>query len=146
MMTVAIPVATEGNLNSGKDDGKSMRKGLMERLVTRHADQLVGLSRDDVLPGLKEDEFREIEPYLSLGHQLRAAMPPVFAGAEYRSRLRRDLVACASRRRLPSVQTERAPFWQNRWVWAGAAGSLLSVVGVVAVLLLHQRSAAHSKL
>lgn len=118
----------------------------MEKLVTRHADQLVGLTDEDALAGLRARDIVEIEPYVHLGRQLRATMTPIPVGVEYRSRLRRDLVVCASRKRLPAVQTERAPFWQNRWVWAGAAGSLLSVIGVVAAVLLRQRSIAHSKL
>lgn len=125
---------------------RSMRRSKIVNLLARHTDRLVGIGTDDDLAHMTGRDAAEIGPYMHLGSRLQAAMQPVSPSMEFRSRLRSELMAAAKKSEV-NVQQEPAPIWQNRWVLVGAAaGSVLSVAGVVTAVLLHQRSAAHSKL
>jgi len=124
-----------------------MRRSKMTDLLVRYADRLVGIQTDDELAHLTAGDVAEIGPYMHLSGQLNAAMQPVSPVKEFRSRLKSELMAAAARKKEPVVRSETSPIWQNRWVLVGAAaGSVLSVAGVVTAVLLHQRSVAHSKL
>ena len=126
---------------------RRMRRSKIVNLLSRYSDRLVGIGIDDDLTHLEARDAAEIGPYMHLTSQLQAAMKPVSPPMEFRSRLKNELVAAAVKKNAPVVRVESPPIWQNRWVLAGAAaGSVLSVAGVVMAVLLHQRSAAHSKL
>jgi 2-polyprenyl-6-methoxyphenol hydroxylase-like FAD-dependent oxidoreductase len=123
----------------------TMRRRRLVKILAQYADRLPTTTTEDDLIHLNPREAEEIAPYLRLSEQIRAAMEPVSPSQEFRSKLRDDLVA--AKNNIPVADTKASPIWHNRWVLVGAAaGSILSVAGVVTAVLLHQRSVAHSKL
>ncbi|MCS7261397.1 MAG: hypothetical protein NZ765_11590 [Anaerolineae bacterium] len=77
-----------------------------------------------------------------LTERLHAALVPVSPRAEFQARLKESLLAAASQR-LAAERESRIAALRRRWMLIGAAAgslSMLSVAGIVAAVLLHQRT------
>lgn len=77
-----------------------------------------------------------------LTERLHDALVPVSPRAEFRARLKENLLAAASQR-LAAERESRIAALRRRWMLIGAAAgslSMLSVAGIVAAVLLHQRT------
>ena len=77
-----------------------------------------------------------------LTERLHDALVPVSPRAEFQARLKENLLAAASQR-LAAEREGRIAALRRRWMLIGAAAgslSMLSVAGIVAAVLLHQRT------
>lgn len=77
-----------------------------------------------------------------LTERLHDALVPVSPRAEFQVRLKENLLAAASQR-LAAERESRVAALRRRWMLIGAAAgslSMLSVAGIVAAVLLHQRT------
>ncbi len=78
----------------------------------------------------------------SLTEHLQKTLVPVPPRAEFRSRLKESLIAAASQR-MAAERESRVAALRRRWMLIGAAAgslSMLSVAGIIAAVLLHQRT------
>lgn len=89
------------------------------------------------LPSVEPDDV----PRLSqLAGQLAGVLAPVSPRPAFEARLKESLLAAASQR-LAAERESRVSALRRRWVLIGAAaGSVMSVAGIVAAVLLHQRT------
>ncbi len=125
-----------------------MRKAKIANLVNGYADQLIGIRADDPLAELSGKQLAEIETFLQLSRQLHETIKPTHPDPVFRARLKGELMtAIGSRSEEREMAIIKAAANPHRWVWVGAAaGSMvLSVAGVIAALLLHQRAVAQTK-
>ncbi|PWH19321.1 MAG: hypothetical protein DDG58_05125 [Ardenticatenia bacterium] len=77
-----------------------------------------------------------------LTERLHDALVPVSPRADFQARLKESLLAAASQR-LAAERESRIAALRRRWMLIGAAAgslSMLSVAGIVAAVLLHQRT------
>lgn len=77
-----------------------------------------------------------------LTERLHDTLVPISPRAEFRARLKESLLAAASQR-LAAERQSRIAALRRRWMLIGAAAgslSMLSVAGIVAAVLLHQRT------
>lgn len=77
-----------------------------------------------------------------LTERLHDALVPVSPRAEFQARLKESLLAAASQR-LAAERESRVAALRRRWMLIGAAAgslSMLSVAGIIAAVLLHQRT------
>jgi len=92
----------------------------------------------DYLPYTKRVDVASLR---QLTERLHEALVPVSPREEFRARLKENLLAAASQR-LAAERESRIAALRRRWVLIGAAAgslSMLSVAGIVAAVLLHQR-------
>jgi len=72
--------------------------------------------------------------------RLKVVCVPVTPRSDFQARLKERLLAAASQR-LAAEKESRISALRNRWVLIGAAAaSALSVAGIVAAVLFHQRT------
>ncbi|MGQ9501553.1 MAG: hypothetical protein ACUVSF_12815 [Anaerolineae bacterium] len=77
-----------------------------------------------------------------LTERLHDTLVPVSPRAEFQARLKESLLAAASQR-LAAERESRVAALRRRWMLIGAAAgslSMLSVAGIIAAVLLHQRT------
>ena len=94
-----------------------------------------------------EDDLRlpSVDPHdlprLSrLAGELAGVLEPVCPRPAFQVRLKESLLAAASQR-LAAERESRVSELRRRWVFIGAAaGSMVSLAGIVAAVLLHQRA------
>jgi hypothetical protein len=76
-----------------------------------------------------------------LSGQIKDVLVPVPHRPAFQAKLRASLLAAASQRLAVQQMESRVSFWRRRWILVGAAaGSVLWVAGIVAALLVHQRT------
>ena len=122
-----------------------MRKRQLIRIIADHSDRLVRDKADERGKALSPAELSEVAPFLQLNERLKKTLIPVTSSAEFRANLKDSLMANAAQRQSLTPGSARIPPLQRKWVIIGAAaGSAISVAGIVAAVLLHQRSAAHT--
>jgi hypothetical protein len=120
-----------------------MRK--IAEALAAYIDYLVGLGPtcpDD--QQLTPADRAQLEVLLSIADQLKRVLTPVAPRPDFESRLRESLLAAAVQRSTLSGRNGRAPgLVRRRWVLIGAAaGSLLSMAGIITAVILRQRSVA----
>jgi hypothetical protein len=74
-------------------------------------------------------------------------MTPIEVRAEFRAKLKKELMARANQLVEENrIEAKQVPLFHRRWVIIGAAAGsvVLSVAGIVAAVLLRQRSVVHS--
>jgi hypothetical protein len=99
------------------------------------ADHVEGLARDEELANRLLSENREqateLAPLFQLASALKEALTPVVPGPAFRRELGQELVKYGP----PLVVLGRSVSKRRAWVAVAAAGSLLSLAGVVALVL-----------
>ena len=114
---------------------------IVESIMAR-ADRLIGMSfnGEDSL-SLSPVDQAELVSLTQLAGQVKNALVPVTHRPAFQARLKESLLAAASQRLAVQQMKSRVSFWRRRWVLIGAAaGSALSVAGIVAAFLVHQRT------
>jgi|GEM_PF-3297191 len=84
----------------------------------------------------------DIASLRQLTERLHDALVPVSPRTDFQARLKESLLAAASQR-LAAERESRIAVLRRRWMLIGAAAgslSMLSVAGIVAAVLLHQRT------
>jgi len=115
-------------------------RGVTESLKAR-VSYLTDTSFDDEADvGLPAVEPEDVPRLSQLAGQLANVLSPVAPRPAFEARLRESLLAAASQR-LAAERESRVSALRRRWVLIGAAaGSVMSVAGIVAAVLLHQRT------
>jgi hypothetical protein len=115
-------------------------RGVTESLKAR-VSYLTDTSFDDEADvGLPAVEPEDVPRLSQLAGQLANVLVPVAPRPAFEARLRESLLAAASQR-LAAERESRVSALRRRWVLIGAAaGSVMSVAGIVAAVLLHQRT------
>ena len=121
-----------------------MRTRKLVEALAQNIDSLAGIRVDPPADqSLSPAEQAVLAGLLPVAARVKQALKPVAPSPAFEARLRESLLAAAIRRAEERRQGSRDSFMQRRWVLIGAAaGSILSVVGVVAAVLWRQRSMA----
>ena len=114
-------------------------KRVAESITTR-VDQLVSVPFDEENElALAPVDQAQVARLTELAGQFKEVLVPVTPQPAFQARLRETLLAAASQR-LAAQKESRVAAIRRRWVLVGAGvGSALSVAGIVAAVLLHQR-------
>ncbi|MBC8255502.1 MAG: hypothetical protein H8E35_15940 [Ardenticatenia bacterium] len=119
-----------------------LRKKIAD-ILAAHVDRRVGDSsddQDDLLPSPADQA--EVTSLLRLSQRLKETLAPVAPSLAFRQHLKGSLISAAVKRAEEEARDSHIPFLRRRWVLIGAAaGSALSVAGIVAAILLRHRSA-----
>ncbi len=119
-----------------------MRRRKIADILAAHADRRVGDSsddQDDLLPSPADQA--EVTSLLRLSQRLKETLAPVAPSLAFRQQLKGSLISAAVKRAEERARDSHIPFLRRRWVLIGAAaGSALSVAGIVAAILLRHRS------
>ncbi len=119
-----------------------MRRIKIADILAAHADRRVGDSsddQDDLLPS--PGDQAEVTSLLRLSQRLKETLAPVAPSLAFRQQLKGSLISAAVKRAEEKARDSHIPFLRRRWVLIGAAaGSALSVAGIVAAILLRHRS------
>jgi hypothetical protein len=119
-----------------------MRRNKIINVLATHADRRAGDSsddQDDLL--LSPADQAEVTSLLRLSQRLKETLAPVAPSLAFRQQLRGSLISTAVERAGERARDSHIPFLRRRWVLIGAAaGSVLSVAGIVAAILLRHRS------
>ena len=126
-----------------------MPKNVIVEVLAAHADQLLSNQGDgedylNLFPAYRA----ELAPLLRVAERVKTALVPVTASPSFEAALRRDLLTAAARHahEHTEIKRKRSAFLRRREVLIGAAvGSALSVLGILAALLLRQRSMARAE-
>jgi arginine/ornithine N-succinyltransferase beta subunit len=90
--------------------------------------------------GIPPVDYEDVTRLSQLAGQVAGALAPVPPRPAFQARLKESLLA-ASSQRLAAERESRVSALRRRWVLIGAAaGSVMSVAGIVAAVLLHQRT------
>jgi hypothetical protein len=90
--------------------------------------------------GVPPVDYRDVTRLSQLVGQVAGVLAPVPPRPAFQARLKESLLAAASQR-LAAERESRGSALRRRWVLiAAAAGSVMSVAGIVAAVLLHQRT------
>jgi hypothetical protein len=121
-----------------------MRTRTLIEALTWHIDSLVGIRTDGPADqDLSPTDQAVLDALLPLAAQTKRALTPVVPSRAFEAQLREKLYAAAARRAEERRHAGCDSSVQRRWVLIGAAaGSILSVVGVIAAVLWRQRSLA----
>ncbi len=127
-----------------------MSDNVVVEVLAAHADHLIGDGESgagskeylDLLPAYQA----ELTPLLGIAERVKAALVPVEPSRAFEAGLKQDLLAAAIKRAEEKEDKKRVSFLRRRGVLIGAAavGSVLSVAGIVAALLLRQRAIARA--
>lgn len=120
-----------------------MRK--VAEVLAAYIDYLVGLGTTYPDGGqLAPAERAQLEVLFSIADQLRRVLTPVTPRASFESQLKDRLLAAGAQRvAAPSHNGRASGLMRRRWVLVGAAaGSLLSMAGIITAVILRQRSVA----
>jgi anti-sigma-K factor RskA len=112
--------------------------------VTTRLDWLIGASISDrsdegelMLSAADQEHVARLTQTVA---QIKDAFVPVTPRPDFRARLKQSLLAAAGQR-LAAQEESRVSALRRRWVIIGAAaGSALSVFGIVMAVLVHQRT------
>ena len=125
-----------------------MYEDVIANVLTAHADYLVSTKTGD------EDQMKrlpahqvELAPLLQIAERLNRTLKPVTPTPAFKTKLRQELLAAATRRAAERGIEKQVPFLRRKGVVIGVAaiiGSVLSVAGIVAALLWRQRSMARA--
>jgi len=101
---------------------------------------LIGPSLNDVDGlSLSPADQAQVAQLTHMVGRLKEVCVPVTPRSDFQARLKERLLAAASQR-LAAEKESRVSALRNRWVLVGAAAaSALSVAGIVAAVLFHQR-------
>jgi hypothetical protein len=131
----------------GPRKDKIMSDHVVVEVLAAHADHLTsdGPESDDYLK-LFPAYRAELKPLLKIAERVRAALVPVRPSPAFEAGLKQDLLEAAIQRAEEREEKKRVSFLRRRGVLIGAAavGSVLSVAGIVAALLLRQRAMARA--
>jgi hypothetical protein len=109
-----------------------MTENELHDVLSEHAD---GLARDEELAGRlltqHQEQANELAPLFQLASALKGALTPAIPAPAFRKELGQELVKYGP----PLVVLGRSVSKRRAWVAVAAAGSLLSLAGVVALLL-----------
>jgi hypothetical protein len=121
-----------------------MRTRKVAEALALHIDYLAGIRADPPADqNLSPADQAVLASLLAVAARAKQALRPVAPSPSFEAGLKESLLAAAIRRAEERRQGSRDSFMQRRWVLIGAAaGSILSVVGVVAAVLWRQRSMA----
>ena len=127
-----------------------MSDNVVVEVLAAHADHMIsdeagGAGSKDYLD-LFPDYRAELKPLLGIAERVKATLVPVTPSPAFETGLKQDLVAAAIQRAKEKEERKRVSFLRRRGVLIGAAavGSVLSVAGIVAALLLRQRAIARA--
>jgi|YNPNPStandDraft_1061719.scaffolds.fasta_scaffold13545_3 hypothetical protein len=99
-------------------------------------------AEDEEADYLPSAERIDVTSLRRLTERLHDTLVPVSPRADFQARLKESLLAAASQR-LAAEREGRIAALRRRWMLIGAAAgslSMLSVAGIVAAVLLHQRT------
>lgn len=120
-----------------------MRK--VAEMLAAYIDYLVGIGAtcpdgQELAPADRD----QLEVLFSIADQLRRVLTPVAPRPSFERQLKDNLLAAAVQRvATPSRNGRASGLMRRRWVLVGAAaGSLLSMAGIVTAVILRQRSVA----
>jgi hypothetical protein len=121
-----------------------MPENVVVEVLAAHADRLVSekAKNEDYLD-LFPDDRDELAPLLRIAELVRELLMPVTPAPAFEAGLKHDLLAAAIRRTQEQQSNKQALLLQRRGILIGVAGSGLSVVGIV-VVLLWRRSIARA--
>ena len=123
-----------------------MSENVVTEVLAAHADRLAGneVNGEDYL-NLFPDHQDELAPLLRIVERVRAVLVPMEPAPEFEAALKQGLLAAAIQRAEEQKSVKRVPFLRRRGFIIGAAvGSVLSVAGIIAALLLRQRPIARA--
>ncbi|GAB4535773.1 MAG: hypothetical protein Kow0063_20410 [Anaerolineae bacterium] len=119
-----------------------MSENVIVEVLSAHADHLIRGEADsqDYL-NLLPDHRAGLAPLLRIAEQVKTVLVPVEASPAFEAGLKQDLLAAAIQRAEERRDRKRISILRRRGVLIGAAavGSVLSVAGIIAALLLRQR-------
>ena len=117
-----------------------MRGQRIAEILAAHADRLIGDPPDDQ-DDLDLSPAAEVTSLLRLSEWLKETLAPVTPSLAFRRQLKGSLISAAVERTEEGARESHIPFLRRRWVLIGAAaGSALSVAGIVVAILLRHRS------
>ena len=124
-----------------------MSDNVIVEVLAAHADHLIGNEADSADYLTLFPAYRaELGPLLRIAERVKGVLVPVTLSPAFESGLKQELLATATQRAEEQGQGRKVSFLRRRGVLIGAAavGSVLSVAGIVAALLLRQRSIARA--
>ncbi|HID89659.1 MAG TPA: hypothetical protein EYP52_08125 [Anaerolineae bacterium] len=101
-------------------------------VLAAHADRLNDPSAPS--PDLSLEEMVYLGPLMEVAERVKKTLVPVEPPAAFVQSLRKELIEAARRRRSATQRLHRGLV-----IGAAALGSMLSLAGVVALILLHRR-------
>jgi hypothetical protein len=118
-----------------------MRKRKMRELLDQHARALMlGIKEDDVLLAQYPEDSEELKSLFQLAGAIKAALVPVKAPESFKLELREELLSIPPDEILIDDTNSK----QKRWLVVAAAGSVISVLGIVVIVLRKIRSASQA--
>jgi F0F1-type ATP synthase membrane subunit c/vacuolar-type H+-ATPase subunit K len=126
----------------GKD--KSMPENIIVEVLAAHADQLANSETDaEDYANLFPAHEAELASLLQVAQQIKRVLVPVTPSPEFETGLKRDLLAAALQRaNAKPTKQQTSLLYRRRFLIGAAIGSAISLVGIIAALLLRQRSTA----
>ncbi len=113
----------------------------MRELLDQHARALMlGIKEDDVLLAQYPEDSEELKSLFQLAGAIKAALVPVKAPESFKLELREELLSIPPDEILIDDTNSK----QKRWLVVAAAGSVISVLGIVVIVLRKIRSASQS--
>lgn len=125
-----------------------MRKKQMIELLATHANRLIANQADEIDDmDLSDADRSQITQIKQFAGQIKETLVPITCSPEFKARLKQDLMTAYALDTEGQAEQnrDRVPVLRRRWVLVGAAaGSVaLSAAGILAAVLLRQRSTAH---
>jgi hypothetical protein len=124
-----------------------MSDNVVVEVLAAHADHLTGDGPEsehylNLFPAYRA----ELTPLLRIAERVKATLVPVNPSPAFEAGLKQDLLEAAIQRAEEKEDKKRVSFLRRRGVLIGAAavGSVLSVAGIIAALLLRQRAMARA--
>jgi hypothetical protein len=118
-----------------------MRKRKIRDLLDQHAKVLIlGVNEDESLLAQYPDDSEELKSFFQLARAIRAALVPLKTPESFRLELQRKLRSLAPTEIIINDSTIK----QRRWLVVAAAGSTLSVLGIMLYILRRIRTASRA--
>lgn len=118
-----------------------MKKRKIRDLLDQHAKVLIlGVNEDESLLAQYPDDSEELKSFFQLARAIRAALVPLKTPESFRLELQRKLRSLAPTEIIINDSTIK----QRRWLVVAAAGSTLSVLGIMLYILRRIRTASRA--
>lgn len=118
-----------------------MKNRKMRDLLDKHARSLIkGVNEDESLLARYPDDAEELRSLFQLASALKAALVPVKTPEPFKPELKQQLASIT-----PSeITINDSSLKQRRWIVVAAAGSALSVLGIVLYIVRRIRAASQT--
>ena len=118
-----------------------MKKRKMRELLDQHARaMMLGTREDESLLAQNPDDSEELNSLFQLARSIKGALVPVKASESFKLELKQELGSISPDEFAIDDSTNK----QKRWLVVAAAGSAISVLGIVLYVLRRIRSASQA--